>query len=313
MVKKILQDRVYFLGFVILVVCIVASLAFPRNFPTFDNLSQLLLNLSIDTIVAVGMMLLLISGAFDLSVGSIVAFIAGLVAHLMFFMEVPVALAISLGLLSAGVVGWINGYLIAYQGINPLIQTLAMMGILRGGALLVAGSGIQNLPYWFNAIGQSRLLGIQMPVWYMIIIVVLFTFLVNKSIFFRRYYYIGGNEKAAELSGIRVKKMIQIAFIISAVLAGIAGILLASRLGAAMSTLGRGMELRAITAVILGGASLSGGVGRIPGALLGALFMGIIANIMVIARISGLWQDIILGIILIAAVWLDTYVQRRNA
>lgn len=313
MVKKILQDRVYFLGFFILVVCIVASLAFPRNFPTFDNLSQLLLNLSIDTIVAVGMMLLLISGAFDLSVGSIVAFIAGLVAHLMFFMEVPVAPAISLGLLSAGVVGWINGYLIAYQGINPLIQTLAMMGILRGGALLVAGSGIQNLPYWFNAIGQSRLLGIQMPVWYMIIIVVLFTFLVNKSIFFRRYYYIGGNEKAAELSGIRVKKMIQIAFIISAVLAGIAGILLASRLGAAMSTLGRGMELRVITAVILGGASLSGGVGRIPGALLGALFMGIIANIMVIARISGLWQDIILGIILIAAVWLDTYVQRRNA
>lgn len=301
------------MGFFILVVCIVASLAFPRNFPTFDNLSQLLLNLSIDTIVAVGMMLLLISGAFDLSVGSIVAFIAGLVAHLMFFMEVPVAPAISLGLLSAGVVGWINGYLIAYQGINPLIQTLAMMGILRGGALLVAGSGIQNLPYWFNAIGQSRLLGIQMPVWYMIIIVVLFTFLVNKSIFFRRYYYIGGNEKAAELSGIRVKKMIQIAFIISAVLAGIAGILLASRLGAAMSTLGRGMELRVITAVILGGASLSGGVGRIPGALLGALFMGIIANIMVIARISGLWQDIILGIILIAAVWLDTYVQRRNA
>jgi ribose transport system permease protein len=146
----------------------------------------------------------------------------------------------------------------------------------------------------------------------MILIVILFTFLVNKSIFFRRYYYIGGNEKAAELSGIRVKRMKQFAFILSALLAGIAGILLASRLGAAMSTLGRGMELRVITAVILGGASLTGGVGKIPGALLGALFMGIIANIMVISRISGLWQDIILGVILIAAVWLDMYVQRRN-
>jgi ribose transport system permease protein len=312
MVKKILQDRIYFLAFVILVVCIAASILFPRNFPTFENLSQLLLNLSIDTIVAVGMMLLLISGAFDLSVGSIVAFISGIVAHLMFFMEVPVPIAIALGLTAACVVGWVNGYLIAYQGINPLIQTLAMMGILRGGALLVAGSGIHNLPYWFNAIGQSRLLGIQMPVWYMIIIVILFTFLVNKSIFFRRYYYIGGNEKAAELSGIRVKKMILIAFVISAVLAGIAGILLASRLGAAMSTLGRGMELRVITAVILGGASLTGGVGKIPGALLGALFMGIVANIMVISRISGLWQDIILGVILIAAVWLDMFVQRKN-
>lgn len=312
MIKTILRDRVYFLGFVIFIICIAASIIFPQNFPTFENISQLLLNLSIDTIVAVGMMLLLISGVFDLSVGSIVAFISGLVAHLMFFMDVPVPIAISLGLLSAGLVGWINGYLIAFQNINPLIQTLAMMGILRGGALLVAGSGIQNLPYWFNAIGQSRLLGIQMPVWYMIIIVALFTFLVNRSIFFRRYYYIGGNEKAAELSGIRVKKMKQFAFILSALLAGIAGILLASRLGAAMSTLGRGMELRVITAVILGGASLTGGVGKIPGALLGALFMGIIANIMVISRVSGLWQDIILGVILIAAVWLDMYVQRRN-
>lgn len=313
MFNKILQDRVYFLGMVIFIVCILASIIFPNNFPTFENISQLLLNLSIDTIVAVGMMILLISGAFDLSVGSMAAFISGLVAYLMFYLQIPVPLAIGLGLLAACLIGWVNGYLIAFQGINPLIQTLAMLGILRGGALLVAGSGIHNLPYWFNAIGQSRLLGIQMPVWYMIFIVILFTFLANKSIFFRRYYYIGGNAKAAELSGIKVKKMIQFAFILSALLAGIAGILLASRLGAAMSTLGRGMELRVITAVILGGASLTGGVGKIPGALLGALFMGIIANIMVIARVSGLWQEIVLGVILIAAVWLDMYVQRRNA
>ncbi|WP_233219280.1 ABC transporter permease [Adhaeribacter arboris] len=284
----------------------------PRNFPTFENLSQVLLNLSIDTIVAVGMMLLLIAGMFDLSVGSVVAFSGGLAANLMFFHEVPVPLAIAAGLLSAVAIGWINGYLIAYQGINPMIQTLAMLGIVRGGALLVAGANIQNLPYWFNAIGQSRLLGMQMPVWYMLLTVGLFTFLVNKTVFFRRYYYIGGNEKAAELSGIRVKRMKLYAFVLSATLAGIAGILLASRLGAAMSTLGRGLELRVITAVILGGASLQGGVGKIPGALLGALFMGLIANIMVIARISGLWQDIILGIILIAAVWLDLYLLRRS-
>jgi ribose transport system permease protein len=193
-----------------------------------------------------------------------------------------------------------------------MIQTLAMMGIVRGGALLVAGAGIQNLPYWFNAIGQSRLLGIQMPVWYMLLIVALFSFLVNKTVFFRRYYYIGGNEKAAELSGIRVKQMKMYGFILSAALAGVAGILLSSRLGAAMSTLGRGLELRVITAVILGGASLSGGIGKIPGALLGAMFMGIVANIMVIARVSGFWQEIILGIILIFAVWLDLFVQKRS-
>jgi ribose transport system permease protein len=311
--RKILHDRVYSLSITILIVCLLASLVFPQNFPTFENLSQVLLNLSIDTIVAVGMMLLLIAGMFDLSVGSVVAFSGGLAAHLMFFQGLPVPLAIGAGLLSALVIGWINGYLIAYQGINPMIQTLAMLGIVRGGALLVAGAGIQNLPYWFNAIGQSKLLGIQMPVWYMLLTVVLFSFLVNKTIFFRRYYYIGGNAQAAELSGIKVKRMKLYGFILSALLAGIAGILLASRLGAAMSTLGRGLELRVITAVILGGASLTGGVGKIPGALLGALFMGIVANIMVIARISGLWQEIILGLILIAAVWLDLYVQRRTA
>jgi ribose transport system permease protein len=313
MINKILEDRVYSLGILLVVTALVTSLMFPGTFPTFENFSQILLNLSIDTIVAVGMMLLLISGAFDLSVGSIVAFTGCLTAYLMQFFNVPVPIALAIGMLAAMFIGWINGYLIAYQNINPMIQTLAMMGIIRGCALLVSGAGIQNLPYWFNAIGQSKLLGIQMPVWYMLITVGTFTFLFNKTVFFRRYYYIGGNEKAADLSGIRVKRMKMIAFIISAMLAGIAGILLSSRLGAALPTMGRGLELRVITAVILGGATLSGGFGKIPGALLGALFMGLISNIMVISRISGYWQEIILGLILIVTLWVDKYLQKKYA
>jgi ribose transport system permease protein len=292
---------------------VIASVIFPHTFPTFENVSQILLNLSIDTIVAVGMMLLLISGAFDLSVGSVVAFTGCLTAYLMYFLQVPVPLAIAIGLLSSILIGLINGYLISYQNINPMIQTLAMMGIVRGCALLVSGAGIQNLPYWFTAVGQSKLLGIQMPIWYMVIVVSLFTFFLNKTIYFRRYYYIGGNEKAADLSGIRVKRMKMISFVLTAGLAGLAGILLASRLGAALPTMGRGLELRVITAVILGGASLSGGYGKIPGALLGALFMGIIANIMVIARISGYWQEIILGVILISTLWADKALQKKFA
>lgn len=311
MLRKILEDRVYMLGIMILIVCAVASVVFPATFPTFDNFSQLFLNLSIDTIVAVGMMLLLISGAFDLSVGSVVAFTGCLTAYLMYFMNVPVPLAISLGMFGAILVGLVNGYLIAYIGINPLIQTLAAMGIVRGLALLVSGAGIQNLPYWFNAIGQSKLLGIQMPIWYMVLVVVAFTFLVNKTIFFRRYYYIGGNEKAADLSGIRVRRMKLISFVLISALAGMAGILLSSRLGAALPTMGRGLELRVITAVILGGATLTGGHGKIPGALLGAFFMGLVANIMVLGRISGYWQEITLGIILILTLWLDKVLQKR--
>ena len=150
-----------------------------------------------------------------------------------------------------------------------------------------------------------------MPVWYMILAITVFSILTSRTIFFRRYYYIGGNEKAADLSGIQVRRMKMIAFIISAFLAGCAGILLASRLGAALPTMGRGLELRVITAVILGGASLSGGQGKIPGALVGALFMGLVANLMVISRVSGYWQEIILGVILIATLWADQSLQKR--
>lgn len=308
---KILSDRVYSLGVLLLLTIIITSFIYPGTFPTFENFRQILLNLSIDTIVAVGMMLLLISGAFDLSVGSTVAFAGCLAAYLMHFAGLPVPVALAISMLGATLIGCINGYLIAYQNINPMIQTLAMMGIVRGCALLVSGAGIQNLPYWFNAIGQSKLLGIQMPIWYMLLVVGVFTFLFNKTVFFRRYYYIGGNERAADLSGIRVKRMKMIAFIISAMLAGVAGILLSSRLGAALPTMGRGLELRVITAVILGGATLSGGFGKIPGALLGALFMGLISNIMVISRVSGYWQDIILGLILIGTLWVDKYLQKK--
>ena len=310
--KQRLQDRTFTLSLTIIGIVVLFSAIYPTLFPTFDNLRQVLLNLSVETIVAVGMMLLMISGAFDLSVGSVVAFAGGLCAWLMYFQHVNVFAALLLSLLASLSIGLINGYFVAYIGINPLIQTLAMMGIVRGLALMVSGAGIQELPYWFNAIGQSKLLGIQMPVWYMIITVIVFAFLFTRTVFFRRYYYIGSNEKAAMLSGINVKKMKLYGFMLASLLAGAAGILLSSRLGAAMSTSGEGLELRVITAVILGGASLNGGTGKITGALLGAVFMGLVSNIMTIARISGYWQQIILGVILIAAICIDLLLKKER-
>ncbi|MEM6846049.1 MAG: ABC transporter permease [Bacteroidota bacterium] len=306
-----LQDRVVTLTLTIVVMFVVCSLIWPTNFPTFDNISLVLLNLSIESIVAVGMMLLLISGMFDLSVGSVVAFAGSITAYLMYYygMYTPVAILIGLGL--SAVIGLVNGILVAKVGINPLIQTLAMMGIVRGLALMIAGAGIQNLPADFNAIGQTKILGIQSPVWFMLIIVAVFSILVARTVFFRQFYYIGGNEKAANLSGIRVDRVKIIGFVIISSLAGIAGILLASRLGAALATSGRGMELRVITAVILGGASLLGGQGKIIGALLGTLFMGLVSNIMILARVSGYWQEIILGLILIVAVAIDILLKKR--
>lgn len=311
-IKERLQDRVISLSASILVLCIAMAIIFPAQFPTVENFSQLLLNLSIDTIVAVGMMILMISGMFDLSVGSVVAFSGGLAGYLMYYHDIHFLLAIVAGLSGAILIGIVNGFLIAKVGINPMIQTLAMMGIVRGFALMLSGAGIQNFPYGFIYIGQSKLAGLQAPVWYMLAIVLLFQFLVSKTVFFRRYYFIGGNEKAARLSGIRVERMKWWAFVISAFLAGVAGILLSSRLGAALSTSGRGLELRVITAVILGGASLSGGYGKIWGAFLGALFMALINNLLIIARVSGYWQEIILGIILIAAVGIDQWLLKKT-
>ena len=310
-VSKYFQDRVVSLAAAIIILCIVMTIIFPSQFSTVENFSQVLLNLSIDTIVAVGMMVLMISGMFDLSVGSIVAFSGGLAGYLMYYHDTNFLLAIIAGISGSLLIGLANGLLIAKAGINPMIQTLAMMGIVRGFALMLSGAGIQNFPYEFIYIGQSKLLGLQAPVWYMIAIVALFSFLAAKTKFFRRYYFIGGNERAAKLSGIQVEKMKIYAFMLSALLAGIAGILLSSRLGAALSNSGRGMELRVITAVILGGASLAGGYGKIVGAFLGALFMALINNMLIIGRVSGYWQEIILGMILIVAVGLDQWLLRR--
>ena len=310
-IKDKLQDRVFTLGASIILLSIIMAVIFPDKFPTIDNFSQLMLNLSIDTIVAVGMMILMIGGMFDLSVGSVVAFAGGLAGYLMYYHDVNFMLAIAAGLTGAVVIGFINGWLIAKIGINPMIQTLAMMGIVRGFALMLSGAGIQNFPYNFIYIGQVKILGLQAPIWYMIGIVLLFSFLVKNKAFFRRYYFIGGNEKAARLSGINVEKMKMWAFVISALLAGIAGILLSSRLGAALSTSGRGMEMRVIAAVILGGASLSGGYGKIWGAFLGALFMALINNLLILSRVSGYWQEVILGILLILAVGIDQILLKK--
>ena len=206
-IRERLQDRVFSLAASIIILCVVMTFIFPTQFATIENFSQLLLNLSIDTIVAVGMMILMISGMFDLSVGSVVAFAGGLAGYLMYYHDVNFLVAILAALSGSLLIGVANGWLIAVMGINPMIQTLAMMGIVRGLALMLSGAGIQNFPYDFIYIGQTKILGLQAPVWYMIVIVLLFSFLVNRTVFFRRYYFIGGNERAAKLSGIRVEKM----------------------------------------------------------------------------------------------------------
>ena len=311
LIKQVSQNRVYSLGLLLILLIAVATALWPSTFATWANATSVLLNLSFDTIVAVGMMLLLISGMFDLSVGSLLGVTAGFTS-MMLLHGMPIFFTIVLALCVAASFGTVNGLVIAKIGVNPMIATLAMMGIARGVMLLMTAD-VFALPDTFLALGRTKVFDIQMPFYVAIIIVCIFSVLVSNLAFFKRYYYIGGNEKAALLSGIPVAKMKIISFIISAVLAGIAGILLTARMGGSMVTFGTGMELRVITAVILGGASLKGGVGLIPGAFLGTLFMALVNNIMIIANVSVYWQQIVIGIILLTAVSVDVLLSKSTA
>lgn len=297
-----------------LTLCVVVlfSILFPTSFRSFDNFAAILRNLAFEGILAVGMMLMMVGGAFDLSVGAM-ASMAGVVAGwLMKSAGWPVPLAVAAGLMVAALGGLLNGFIVAKVRVNALITTLGTMGIFQGIALLIGGPGINYLPASFTRFGQAAWLGIQAPVWLLLFLALAAHYALAHTRFFRQYYYIGNNPKAAHLSGIQVERMQMLSFTLMGVIAGLAGIVYASRIATATSTVGVGAELQAITAVILGGASLNGGKGSIPGALIGVFFMALMKNVLIISRVSSEWQGIILGVVLVAAVAVDSIMNRRK-
>jgi ribose transport system permease protein len=289
-----------------------ASLAYPTSFPTFRNFSALLRNMATDGVMACGMVVLLVSGMFDLSVGSMFSMAGVLTGWLLTQAQLPAPLAIILGLSIAALGGALNGWIVAKVRVNALIATLGTMQVFRGIAVLVGGPGIANLPPSFSQWGQAQWLGLQAPVWLMLAVAAAGQFLMAKHRFFRQYYYIGANPKAASLSGIPVDRMLILAFTLMGLLAGLAGLAFASRMATANSTAGEGAELRIITAVILGGASLQGGRGTVWGTLVGVLFISLMSNVMIFARLSPEWQSIIIGIVLVLAVAMDRFLSRRT-
>jgi ribose transport system permease protein len=186
------------------------------------------------------------------------------------------------------------------------------LGIFQGVALLIGGPGITYLPDSFSRFGQADFLGMQNPVWVLVGLALVAHYAMAHTRFFRQFYYLGSNPRAAHLSGMNVEGLQILSFVLMGFLAGLAGILYASRIATATSTLGVGAELQAITAVILGGASLAGGRGTIWGALIGVFFMGLMKNVLIISRFSSEWQGIVLGAVLVTAVALDSLVNRRR-
>lgn len=292
----------------IIFLLVLFSILYPQSFLSLENFKMVLRNLAFEAILATGIMLLMIGGTFDLSVGAVASMIGVVTGWLMQRAGLPAPIAIAAGLLAGAAAGCLNGLIVAKVRVNALIATLGTMGIYQGIALLVGGPGIR----FGTTFGQIEVGGLQLPVIIMAALALVLHYCVTHTRFFRQYYYIGSNAKAAHLSGINVERLQIIAFTLMGLIAGIAGIVFASRLATANSTVGRGAELQAITAAILGGASLTGGRGTIWGALLGVFFIALIKNILIISHTPSEWQEIIVGAVLVLAVAMDFLFSRRK-
>ena len=309
LVKRLTSFREFILLAIIVGIGLIMAVASPY-FLRPANLSALLLGLSVEGTITVGMVILLVSGVFDLSVGSTLAW-TGVAAALAMVAHIPVWISVIIGMLAAGSVGLANGLIVSKLKINAFMTTLATTIIVRGILLLAAGgAGIPNLPQSFNIIGQGKIGLIQYPVIVFLVIAVVFDLLLRKNRFFRQNYYIGANERAAVMTGINVDLVRTVDFVIVALLAGLSGIMLTARFGSASLTVGQGMELRVIAAAVVGGCSLNGGEGTVLGGVLGSLLMLIIINALNLLGVNVYWQNLVTGLVLLGAVIIDRYSRR---
>ncbi len=310
--RRMLGARELTLLAIILVVMVAMTTLSPFFF-TLANFRAVSIGLVPTAIIAVGMTLLLISGGFDLSVGAVLALCSTLTAF--FLVEgAPILLAVGAGLIGGAGVGLLNGLIITQFQVNPLVATLGTMSVARGAALVMTeGFSISSLPPAFSRVGQSSVLQIPTMVWIMLFIVLLGDLALRHSVFLRQVYFIGGNEKAARLSGLAVDQVRIVAYVLTGLLAAVAGILLSSRLMSGMPTAGNALELQVLAACVIGGASLRGGEGTVLGAFLGVIFVALVNNAMTMLSVSIYWQMIVTGAVLVAAVALDMLVRRRSA
>lgn len=296
----------------LLIVGVLAILS--PSFITPVNLMNIAKQISINGILAVGMTYVIISGGIDLSVGAIVA-ISGVCAA--FFATqnstYPLILPILAGIAVGGVIGIINGVGIAYGEFPPFIMTLASMITVRGfGLVITDGRPIFNLVDKFNNLASGFTFGIPNLIYFLVLVFALGIFVLNKTVFGKRIFAVGGNEEAAMFSGINTRRIKLYVYLISGVLSGFCGVLLASRITSGNATVGEGYEMNAISAAVIGGVSMSGGTGNLIGTLIGALIIGVINNGLDILAVSPFYQKVIQGLIIATAIYLDTRAKKKN-
>jgi ribose transport system permease protein len=298
---KLMTNQVFFLTVLIIVMGIVATIFNPR-FLSVQNLLNILQQNSILGIVAIGATLVMISGNFDISVGSMIGLSTTVMAVLI-FNGFNTTFAVIIGFLVCVTCGLINGVIIAKTRTPSFIITLAAMSIYFGISLIVTGGASHSLGGKFATLGRGNAFGVfPNPIIVMAAIYVLVYIILRFSKLGRRIYAIGGNEDAAYLSGIKTDNTKILIYLLNGALVGIASLVLVSKLGSALPTTGQGIELRAIAAVVIGGVPLTGGKGSVLGTFLGVILTGLITNILNILSISAYYQQIVLGVIIVIAV-----------
>ena len=299
---------------VALVLFVIFSLS-AEHFLTVQNMQNILRQVAIVAVVAIGMTMVILIGGIDLSVGSVVLFSAAVMNSLLFNEIMSAVPAIIVGLFAASFVGLLNGTLIVKAKISPIIVTLGTMVMVRGLGQMILW--INNSWLWvrdpiFTYIKTESILSIPVPAIIMIGLYLIAMVIMYKTRFGRHIYAIGGNERAAHLCGIPVDRTKILVYVLCAFFAGIGGIMMSARLSAISPGVGLGLEFEAITAVILGGTSLSGGVGRVEKTLIGAIVVAMILNFMTIKGISAYFQRAVTGFIILAAAILDRLSQGKT-
>jgi ribose transport system permease protein len=299
----------------LIILCVVISLLSDK-FLTSTNAWNVMRQISVNICISVGMTLVVLTAGIDLSIGSVLALCGAITAGLLKNgIEVPssnlyigftILGATVAGLLVGALIGWFNGWTITKFKVPPFVATLAMLTIARGLTMLwTKGFPITGLGENFAHLGTGWFLGIPLPVWISGIIVFIAVVITNKTKLGRYIYAIGGNENAATLSGINIKRIKIAVYTIAGALAAVGGLLVTSRLDAAQPNAGTGYELDSIAAVVIGGTSLSGGRGSVLGTVLGAVIIGVLNNGLVLLNVSPFWQQVVKGFVILTAVVID--------
>ncbi|MEU0767244.1 ABC transporter permease/substrate-binding protein [Streptomyces albogriseolus] len=296
-----------------LIVLVIAMSALSGDFLTADNLLNVGVQAAVTAILAFGVTFVIVSAGIDLSVGSVAALSATVLAWSATEAGIPVVLAVVLAVATGIVCGLVNGFLVSYGKLPPFIATLAMLSVARGLSLVISQGSPIAFPDSVSHLGDTLGGWLPVPVLVMVVMGLLTAFVLGRTYIGRSMYAIGGNEEAARLSGLRVKKQKLAIYAFSGLFAAAAGIVLASRLASAQPQAAQGYELDAIAAVVIGGASLAGGTGKASGTLIGALILAVLRNGLNLLSVSAFWQQVVIGVVIALAVLFDTVRRKAGA